>query len=91
MCALRTFPGGSRAELQGQVLLLGPLLYLQRDPQPLACTLSLAGSLGQDGDLKKGVFSLQLRSKLTRAPTGWNMEDLEEGKERKEGRMRRCD
>lgn len=73
------------------MLPLGPLLYLQHDPHPLACTLRLAGGLGQDGDLKKGVFCLQLRSNLTRAPAGWNMEDLEEGKESKEGGVRRCD
>lgn len=73
------------------MLLLGPLLCLQHDPHPLACTLSLAGGPEQDGDLKKGIFSLQLESKLTSAPAGWNMEDLEEGKERKEGRLRCCD
>lgn len=56
--------------LKGQVLLLGFLLYLQRVPPPLACTLSRAGSLGQGGDLKKGLFSLQLTSHLTRAPAG---------------------
>lgn len=35
------------------------------------------------------MFSLPLRSKLPLAPAGWNMGDLEEGKETLEGGMMR--
>lgn len=37
------------------------------------------------------MFSLQFRSKLTPTPAGWNMGDLQEGKEALEGRLRPCD
>lgn len=43
------------------------------------------GALGRSGDLRKGMFSLQLRSKPTPAPAGWNMGDLQEGKETNPG------